>query len=68
MAGVAAEVARSLTDMAPEARVMMQTAHVAAAIGAGIAARMALAKLLRISEFDEALAMARQWARKLLPR
>jgi putative peptidoglycan lipid II flippase len=66
MAGVAAEVARSLTDIAPEARVMMQTAHVAAAIGAGMAALVAMAKLLRIAEFDEALAAAREWARKLL--
>jgi putative peptidoglycan lipid II flippase len=66
MACVAAEVARRLSGMAPEARVMMQTAHVAAAIGTGMAALMATAKLLRISEFDEALAVAREWVRKLL--
>jgi hypothetical protein len=66
MACVAAEVARWLSGMAPEARVMMQTAHVAAAIGAGMAALMAMAKLLRIAEFDEALAVAREWVRKLL--
>ena len=28
---------------------------------------MAMAKLLRIAEFDEALAVAREWVRKLLP-
>jgi len=66
MAGVAAEVARSLNHMAPEPGVMTQTAHVAAAIGAGMAALMVMAKLLRIAEFDEALAVAREWARKLL--
>jgi putative peptidoglycan lipid II flippase len=66
MACVAAEVARWLSGMAPEARVMLQTAHVAAAIGAGMAALMAMAKLLRIAEFDEALAVAREWVRKLL--
>jgi hypothetical protein len=31
-----------------------------------MAALMATAKLLRISEFDEALAVAREWVRKLL--
>jgi putative peptidoglycan lipid II flippase len=66
MAGVAAEVERLLADMAPGGGVMMQTAHVAAAIGAGMTALMAMAKLLRIAEFDEALAVAREWARKLL--
>jgi putative peptidoglycan lipid II flippase len=67
MAGIAAEVERSLTEMAPAAHVMMQATHIAAAIGAGMAALMAMAKLLRIAEFDEALAVAREWARKLLP-
>ena len=67
MAGVAAEVERRLTEMAPEAHAMMQTVHVAAAIGAGMATLMAMAKLLRIAEFDEALAVARAWALRLLP-
>jgi hypothetical protein len=67
MAGVAAEVERSLSEMTPEARVMIQTMHIAAAIGTGVAALVAMAKLLRIAEFDEALAVAREWARKRLP-
>jgi putative peptidoglycan lipid II flippase len=66
MAGVAAEVERSFSVMAPDARVMLQATHLAAAIGAGMAALMAMAKLLRIAEFDEALAATRKWARKLL--
>ena len=66
MAAVAAEVERSLPEMSPRAHVMTQTTHVAAAIGAGLAALMVMAKLLRIAEFDEALAVAQQWARKLL--
>jgi hypothetical protein len=45
---------------------MIQTMHIAAAIGAGVAALVAMARLLSIAEFDEALAVAQQWARKLL--
>ena len=67
MAGVAAEVERSLTEIGPGAHVMMQAAHVAAAIGAGMVALLAMAKLLRIAEFDEAVALVREWARKLRP-
>jgi hypothetical protein len=46
---------------------MMQVAHVAMAIGAGIASLIAMAKVLRIAEFDEARAVAWGWARKFFP-
>ena len=67
MAGVAAEVERLLTELTPGTQVMMQVAHVAAAIGAGVASLIAMAKVLRIAEFDEAQAVAWGWTRKFLP-
>ena len=67
MAGVAAGVERLLSELAPPALVLMQVAHVAAAIGAGVASLIAMAKVLRIAEFDEAQAVAWGWARKFLP-
>ena len=66
MARVATEVARVLAELAPGNHVMVQTLHVAAAIGAGTAALVGMAKLLGIEEFDEALSMARQSTRNLL--
>ncbi len=67
MAGVAAEVERLLTALAPGPHVMMQVARVVIAIGAGVASLVAMAKVLRIAEFDEARAVAWGWARKFFP-
>jgi len=41
--------------------------RLAEAIGAGVASLIAMAKVLRIAEFDEAQAVAWGWARKFLP-
>jgi putative peptidoglycan lipid II flippase len=66
MAGVAAEVARVLGQVAPGSHVLLQALRVAGGIGAGTTALAGMAKLLRIEEFDEALSGVRRWTRTWL--
>jgi putative peptidoglycan lipid II flippase len=68
MAAVAAEVERWLTSVAPDSRVTIQTMRLGSAIFAGLATLAATSKLLRIAEFDEALAILAERARNMLAR
>ena len=64
MAASAWYVERSLAGVAPGGGTLVQALRLGAAIGAGIATLAASAKLLRLREFDEALDLARDGARR----
>ncbi len=61
MAAVVVAVDRWSALLAPGGSVVAQTARLGIAIGAGVAALVLSARLLKIEELDDALARARDW-------
>ena len=68
MAGAARGTHAWVTHAIQDQNTFAQASALALAIGAGVAVLAIAAKLLRISEFDEAVSLARAQARKLLDR
>jgi putative peptidoglycan lipid II flippase len=68
MAAVAAGVERILADVAPGSGVLLQGGRVGLSIGAGMTALVIMARLLRITEFNEALTLLRERVQMLLAR
>ena len=68
MAAVAAAVEHVLTDIAPGSGVLLQAGRVGLAIGTGMTVLVSTARILRITEFNDALALLRERVRLLLAR
>ena len=66
MAAVSLAVHHEVNRVAPGMRLFSQAARLAAAIGTGVIALAAMAKMLRIAELDDALALLQLRVRKLL--
>ena len=68
MALVAAATERRLVDIVPGTSILLQSLRLGSAIGAGLITLVASAKLLRLRELDEGIALAREQVRTLLSR